>query len=371
MKNLARLWFLGLLLSSTLFGLPRDAPSQLGAVEPAIPFEVASVDRDGQAYRVSWRGDHIQHIQILAGTDPDHIERNRVVGEGMGSGQAIVSQLPSGPRWYFELLPDRGEPLVIAERSLHLSTAANFRDSGGYRTEGGRWVRMGLAYRSNGLEHLTAEELAQIDRLHIKLVCDLRTAEEIRRDPDRTPEGATEVSADVLADDADLMHSLVTGGAPAPGTATPQASPRPSAEGLEERIYRDFVRLPSAQKAYRVLFERLADPAQFPTVFHCTAGKDRTGWAQAVFLTILGVPHATIVEDYELTNQYLSGDGLNSVRQSLSAGASVKIIANPAALEAAFDQVRKEYGSFDRYLHDGLHLSDETLAALRKNFLAG
>jgi protein-tyrosine phosphatase len=338
----------------------------------AIPFEAAAVSGDGHTFLVSWHADRIQHVRVLAGTVSDNIGHDHFLGEGAGVGQLTVSGLPSAPRWYFELLPDKGEPLVLADRSLHLKTAANFRDAGGYRTADGKWVRMGLVYRSNGIEHLTDEELAQIDRLHIKLVCDLRTAEEMRRGADRVPNGAAEISADVLADDADLIHSVIAGGGAATQTGGAVQQPSsPSGEGLEERIYRDFVRLPSAQRAYHALFERLADPAQLPTVFHCTAGKDRTGWAQAVFLTILGVPRETIVEDYVLTNEYLRDDALASVRQSMSAGTSSKIVANPEALDAAFDQVTREYGSFDRYLHEGLHLTDATLTALRKNFLAG
>lgn len=187
-KRLA-LWPLALLVGGAVFCRAGDAHLQMGAVERPIPFEVAAVSWDGHAYLVSWLADHIQHIHILAGTDPDHIGRDRVVGEGAGTGHLMVSDLSPAPRWYFELLPDRGEPLVIADRSLHFTTAANFRDAGGYRTEDGKWVRMGLVYRSNGIEHLTDEELAQIDRLHIKLVCDLRTVEEVRRGPDRVPEG--------------------------------------------------------------------------------------------------------------------------------------------------------------------------------------
>jgi protein-tyrosine phosphatase len=338
----------------------RQPPSSAAA---GIPFESADVSGDGHAFLVSWHGMGIEHVRILAGTDPEHIGTDRPVGDGGVSGEATVSQLPIAPRWYFQLLPDHGTPLVIADRSLHLTTAANFRDAGGYRTQQGKWVRMGLVYRSNGLEHLTDDELAEIERLHIKLVCDLRTREEVQRSPDRVPEGAADVPADVLADDADLLHAILTG-----GTLPPGAPPK---DGLEERIYRDFVRLPSAQEAYRALFERLADPAQLPTVFHCTAGKDRTGWAQAVFLTILGVPHATIVADYALTNEYLQGEALNSVRKSVNGGAASGLRANPAALEAAFDQVNQQYGSFDRYLREGLRLSDATLAALRRNFLAG
>jgi protein-tyrosine phosphatase len=232
---------------------------------------------------------------------------------------------------------------------------------------------MGLLYRSNGIEHLTDEELLQIERLNIKLVCDLRTAEERSRGPDRVPEGAADVSVDVLADDADLIHSMIVGpgGSAAVPSVTPQAPAPASGNNIEERIYRDFVRLPSARRAYQALFERLADPGQLPTLFHCTAGKDRTGWAQAVLLTILGVPRSTIIEDYLLTNEYLQGAALNSVRQSLSAVATSKIVANPAALDAAFDQVMQDYGSLDGYLHQGLHLSDATLTALRRNFLGG
>jgi protein-tyrosine phosphatase len=334
----------------------------LGNAASGIPFEAATVAAtEGGAFVVAWRAPGIQHIRIFAGIDPGNVGRDRLVAEGAGNGQATVSNLPAAPRWYFQLVPDRGEPLVIADRSLHLTTAANFRDAGGYRSTDGKWVRMGLAYRSNGLEHLTDDEMAQIDRLDIKLVCDLRTAEEIQRGPDRVPQNAADVSADVLADDADMIHTMMARTSPSAGAA--------SGPALEQRIYRDFVRLSSAQKAYRSLFERLADPALLPTVFHCTAGKDRTGWAQGVLLTILGVPRSTIIEDYVLTNDYLRGDALKSVRQSVNP--SARLLANPAALDAAFDQVMQDYGSFDNYLRQGLGLSEATLAAIRKNFLAG
>jgi protein-tyrosine phosphatase len=356
---------LALSLYGAFFWLSGVVHGQSNSAASHIPFTAAAVSASGPDFVVSWRADHIQHVRILAATDPDHFDPERLVAEGSESGQATVSTLSAAPRWYFKLQPNRGEPLVIADRALHLVTAANFRDAGGYRTSDGRWVRMGLVYRSNGIEHLSDAELKQIENLHIKLVCDLRTDEERLRAPDRVPGGATDISADVLAGDADLIHSMIAGGSAATGVP---ASPL-SKEDLEERIYRDFVRLPSARKAYSMLFERLADPTQLPTVFHCTAGKDRTGWAQAIFLTLLGVPRSTVVEDYVLTNQYLQGAALDSVHQSVRAASVPKITADPAALDAAFKEVAESYGSFGRYLHDGLHLSDATLAALHKNFL--
>jgi protein-tyrosine phosphatase len=368
---------LGLLVGLALFWAGCDAHQPTERAIAGIPFEAASVaSRGDNDYIISWRAPRVRHIRIYAGSDPANVGREALVGRGGGNGQVSVANLTPGLRWYFALVPDHGDPLVIATRSLHLSTAANFRDAGGYRTADGKWVRMGLAYRSNGIGNLTDEELTQLERLNIQVVCDLRTADEIRRSPDRVPHGATDVSADVLADDADLIRGMMSG-AGAQNAKDGQQSPNPGAQhaalsrkDLEQRIYRDFVRLPSAQNAYRSLLERLADPAALPTVFHCTAGKDRTGWAEAVFLTILGVPRSTIVRDYELTNKYLRADALKIVRQSMSSSAPSKIVADPAALAAAFDEVDRDYGTFDDYVRRGLHLSDETLAAIRQNFLA-
>jgi protein-tyrosine phosphatase len=344
------------------------------AVHGVIPFTAASVDSaDGRVFTVAWTAPGIRHVRIFAGTSSADVGPWQPIGEGDGTGKLTVSNLPSAPRWYFRLLPNHGDPLVTADRSLHLTTAANFRDAGGYRTTDGKWVRMGLVYRSNGLEHLTDQELAQIDELHIKLVCDLRTAEEVHRGPDRAPTGSADVSADVLADDADLIHGMIAGTTKIPtGDSRVSSVPAAAAPGetMDQKIYRDFVRLRSAQKAYGSLFERLADAAELPTVFHCTAGKDRTGWAEAIFLTILGVPHSTIIQDYLLTNRYLTGEALNSVGRSMNQVAVRKVVADPAALDTAFDQVRREYGSFDAYLRDGLLLSSDTIETIKRNFLA-
>jgi protein-tyrosine phosphatase len=135
--------------------------------------------------------------------------------------------------------------------------------------------------------------------------------------------------------------------------------------------YRDFVSLPSAQRGYHDLFERLSNSENLPTVFHCTAGKDRTGWAQAVLLTILGVPRDVILEDYVLTDHYLEPQiaSVENTLRSVAATAKVIMRADPSYLRAAFQEVDRRFGSFDNYLHKGLKLSDVTLTAIRGNFL--
>lgn len=103
----------------------------------------------------------------------------------------------------------------------------------------------------------------------------------------------------------------------------------------------------------------IIDTTDGAVLFHCTAGKDRSGWTTAVLLTVLGVDRATVTEDYLLSNQFRNAspdDQLNGVRQSW--------------LDAAFDQVNRTYGDFDTYVRDGLKLTDADVAALKAELLA-
>jgi protein-tyrosine phosphatase len=122
------------------------------------------------------------------------------------------------------------------------------------------------------------------------------------------------------------------------------------------------------------LLERLADRDNLPTVFHCTAGKDRSGWAQAILLSALGVPRQTIVADYVLTNRYMTADALEQIRKVApeidSEAAMALVAADPEYMETSFDEVNERYGSFQQYLRRGLNITDSTIEALRANFLS-
>jgi protein-tyrosine phosphatase len=338
------------------------------AAQRSIPFTSAQVMRSADGnIQVTWAARGITHVQVLASTDASKIDLHHIVAKGSGTGSTAIVGLSDAPRWYFDLVPDHGDALIVADRSLHLATVANLRDVGGYRNARGQWVRMGLAYRSNELDRMSSDDLATLSKLGIKLICDLRTVSERQRGPDVAPSGVPDINADVLADDSSQMSALF-----AP-VGNRDAHPPAYQPFNTKDIYRDFVRLASARQAYHTLFEKLADPARLPTLFHCTAGKDRTGWAAVVLLTLLEVPRATIVQDYVLTNTFLQGDTLKALRSRLYQPnfPSHALIADPADLQAAFDEVDHEYGSFNNYLARGLGLDAATIAAIRANFLAG
>jgi protein-tyrosine phosphatase len=347
------------------FAAQTGAHAPLAAVV-RIPFRAAQVDSaDGRIFALSWSApSSAGRVRVFARTTPDADLTQgpgRLVGSGGSSAELTVDTLPPAVRWYFELRPDVGQALVIADRSLHLRTARNFRDVGGYRTTDGRWVRMGLAYRSDQLDRLSDADLAKIAALGPALVADLRTDAERRSGADRLPANAQPLVADVMA------------GTPPPAASLMHATSPSDTIAFLTNANQQFVSGASAHDAYHLLMTRLAD-SDGVDVYHCTAGKDRTGWASAVLLKILGVPQPTIMEDYLASNRYLAEKNRTMFASLPPERVTVLepvMTVRASYLEAAFAEVELRYGAFERYLSDGLHLDAETLARLRARFLTG
>jgi protein-tyrosine phosphatase len=225
----------------------------------------------------------------------------------------------------------------------------------------GRWVRMGLAYRSDQLDRLSDADLAKIASLNPALVVDLRTDAERRSGPDRLPPTAVPLVADVMASSPPDMSAIMRA-----------TGPEASIAFLTE-ANRRFVSDASALGAYGVLLSRL-DRTNRVVVYHCTAGKDRTGWASAVLLTLLGVPRQTVMADYLASNTYLADKNkamFAALPPDRLAVLEPVFTVRAAFLEAAFAEVQARYGAFDSYLHDGLGLDAAALARLRSRFLVG
>ncbi|MBW7968320.1 tyrosine-protein phosphatase [Bradyrhizobium sp. BR 10289] len=239
-------------------------------------------------------------------------------------------------------------------RHLALQGASNFRDLGGYPTTDGRMTRWRHIFRSNHLGQLTAADVEIVRALGVKSAFDFR--------------GLEERAAGVCVVNEITVHSLpieptVVAGLRAElarGTLT-----APVALELMRESYRNYVR--HNTHSFRALFGHLLED-HAPLVIHCTAGKDRTGFASALILHALGVADEVIAEDYLLTNQHYKRDAAaatdlpEDVRNAIG-----KVEAS--YLAAAFEAVSKDYGDLETYLRDGLKLGTSEQAALKERYL--
>lgn len=298
-----------------------------------------------------------------------------------------------------------GGPLaeLAAARSLGLRGAVNARDLGGYRTADGRVLRHGVALRSDGLNRLTDEDLDVLTGYGLRQVVDLRSLDEVREaGPDRVPGlPVAEIAA------AELSATPITVGRTTPGGVTLHHLPVFAADfdiyvalrdALADRspekqrallgdgraaammvgLYRWFVTDPVAQERFATVLRLLAEPDGAPLLFHCSAGKDRTGWTAAILLTALGVDRGTVFTDYLLTNERSAAIVEHIVDSFGTRGLMEEpelllpvFRADRAYLEAAFEEVAAGWASFEKFWQDGLGLDDEVLAGLRANLLAG
>ncbi|MFZ0032902.1 MAG: tyrosine-protein phosphatase, partial [Candidatus Cybelea sp.] len=216
-------------------------------------------------------------------------------------------------------------------------------------------------------------DLNKIAALGLKTDFDLRTEAERDHAPDMIPPGVEYVWLDVLKDapgaGAAQLGSLLKDPQKADATLG-----NGKAEALFIQSYRDFVSLPSAKSSYHRLFAALPRPGNGPALFHCTTGKDRTGWAAASLLTLLGVSKTQVYADYLRSNEYILPAYKSVTDAFVAKGGNPQITSavlgvRKAYLDAAFDEVDRRYGSMESYFEMGLSIDGATQQLLRKRFL--
>lgn len=252
-----------------------------------------------------------------------------------------------------------------------LMGAPNFRDLGGLVTEDGRTLRSGLLYRSESLSDLTDDDLQTLIQLEIALVCDLRSTWECARFPSRLPASAPEIlampiSVDLRAEKGELLEQL---------GRTPT-----------EQIALDYML--GSYRAYplafapglRNLFTRIIDGPALPLLFHCAAGKDRTGFLAAILLRALGVNHERVMQDYLATALHwapprsiaLLRTALRDIIQGEAPLATLQRLGAVTEnyLNASFETIEQQHGGLQQYLEEHAGLNDSRLQLLRERLLS-
>lgn len=256
--------------------------------------------------------------------------------------------------------------------AIHATSLPNLRDLGGWRTRSSGVVRPGMVYRSTGLDRLTPRDMEALSDLGIVSIFDLRTTAEAEARPDLVPPGASYVNLDVFADssEAAVVHQFDLLTDPA---LAEEALGGGQVEQAFIQAYRDMVRLESARDSYRQLFLALSDTERLAGLFHCTTGKDRTGWAAAALLLLLGVAEEDVYREYLLTNEQLLPK-LQPIFDDFEASGGDPDLLRPALgvqreyLQTSIDEMRSRYGTIENYFAEGLGLGPDDQAVLCEAF---
>ncbi|MFC8507135.1 tyrosine-protein phosphatase [Streptomyces sp. NPDC057411] len=258
-----------------------------------------------------------------------------------------------------------------AIRQIPLQGAVNVRDLGGYLTYDGARVRRGLVYRGDHLAKLTEADLTTLAGLGLGRVVDFRIPLEVQYDgTDRLPAGLAAVSRPVT--DNGLYGQLLA----AIGSRDPVRQEEMLGNGraaaFMTEVYRTFVTSAANRERFGATLRDLADPGAGPQLYHCTSGKDRTGWQSWLLLNLVGVPESSATEDYLASNTFRAAYDAR-VREGLK---QAGLMRNPDLiiplqevrreyLDAALTELRTAYGSLYRYATTGLGLDLRVLAGLR------
>lgn len=258
-------------------------------------------------------------------------------------------------------------PAVENQRLLKIQGTVNFRDLGGYPARDGRQVRWRRLYRSAHLANLPDRGLEQLSALDLSAVVDFRSKPEAERRPNRLPEGVQQLKLPV----GDVMESEIA---------------RNFRELLKTKRFQeiepqDYILQAYSQYAtaftpqYRTFIRTVLDSDGSPVMWHCAAGKDRTGFASAILLKLLGVDQEIILNDYLLSNQYghrFYGE-LASVliTQGFQVYQKIKPLTRVDArwLNNSFREIDQEWGDFGGYTRNGLGLSAAEVSELQAMLL--
>lgn len=247
---------------------------------------------------------------------------------------------------------------IRTNRQISFKNITNFRDIGGIETEDDKFVKWGLIFRSDNLSSLKKNEFRKFNSLNIKTVIDLRTKAEIALKEDILPDSTAYFSIPIVSDQGDLMAQMK--GKVIRGEITEAQS-----KELMQEFYTKCVteNIPLLRK---LIFE--ITTSKNPILYHCSAGKDRTGIVTAILLSILKVDRQTIIDEYLLSNYYRGPKIKSTLKKAkilkiIHPNLNTQVILNFMAVDseyinAVFDIIDSKYGGMDSFIANQLDIDE-------------
>lgn len=262
----------------------------------------------------------------------------------------------------------------MTERILdsYLDAGRNFRELGGYQTKDGKIIKSHKLLRSANLATLTEKDKTFLYNYGLRKDMDFRSKVEAKNEPDRVPDGVEYIFNPVFERD-ETKSTILKDSEKDFGFSFD--------DGYNQMVksYEDMILSPKSRNAYRLFFNHLLENTKDneAVLFHCTAGKDRTGMGAVYLLWALGVDTQTIRADYLLTNSVIKdfvNSKLETLREKQMSDPEIQSVralmtVNQDYINKAKDVILKEAGSMDNYLNENIGLSNNEIKDLKKIYL--
>lgn len=258
----------------------------------------------------------------------------------------------------------------MKHRHIALDGTANMRDLGGILTRCGRKTRFNKVFRSGLLSRLSHSDWSKLALLNITTICDFRSEMEVVKDPTNLPDfGAFQI----------IEIPITPGSFKESYRRLKETKDSESIELLVKEMvcstYQDMA-VDCVSEFAQFIRQIQKLPPEGALLFHCTAGKDRTGFAAAILLTCLNVERELIEQEYSLTERYYIPE--MEIKNALERNpflAEVELDeellvpmfgASKHFISASFDAIDKHWGNIDYYIRDGLGLGDDARKHLQE-----
>lgn len=300
------------------------------------------------------------YVRVYASLNKDLIPESTPVGLApVSAGKMVI--IPNDPtkRYYYTMVFNNNIKIKVATRNINIPGIENFRDLGGYLSnDKNRETRWGMIYRSAKIDNINPYALSELKNIGIRTIIDLRTPEEISN---KQPLGQIRtVHIPISTGNMDRLISHIRKGEKIDSIHT-----------ILKQMNQDLVTKYS--KEYKQIFTILSDSSQYPLVIECSSGKERTGVITALILASVGVDENTIMDDYELSNNYFNITESSKYAYKLPIKSQEAITTIYSAkrefINAAKETIESRFGSVNAYLQKELGLKKEQIKQLQNLFL--
>ncbi len=261
------------------------------------------------------------------------------------------------------------DTIYISERELDIQNSINVRDLGGIKTKNGKHIKWGKFFRSGALANLTDKDKSYLAEIGLKTIIDLRSSHEMEDQPDTKLNGVEWINIQLGGENTnpnDISKMM---------KAMMEMKPDDDGTSIMGEFGKKFI---ERGELFKQEFDLFLNPEKQPIIFHCTAGKDRTGHTSALLLYALGVDMETIYDEYELSNYFRNKKSQENDQQSKAMlekygiPENAMIIMNGVNrnwLKMFFNEIQLKYGSVDNFLEQELELDSKAKQKLREMYL--